>query len=612
MTQVSRTQFKLDTATLYPDNTSGLISPADLRAQIDNIADSSPFIVTQKTSAPTSNDDSVGNGGNGSFGVGDIWIDEANQNIYVCVDDTALTAMWATVGGDLVVTRSGTTATNQIATWANGVEVQGASDFTYATGKLTINATTPVFEMDDSNATVDNQRWWTWIDGGVYKVQALTDAGIGGTSLLQVTRTGNAVGALELTTAGVVRTSLRQNNLLFSQENSTIATTTNHDLILGVNNQARLIIDNSGKMAVNGLGAATISFNIGNSNLTSGDADIKIGNARTSDGASFLDFITDPSVYPEYGLRLWKDAGENSASQLIHRGLGNLEILTTEAANIVLSTTGQPALTIDPSQAASFAGAVDVAGDVSVSKLAPSLSLIDTTNSIIVNTTAINPGTPVALFGTDTAHELRFKTDGASRMAISSTGNVGIGTNNPSGANLVINGETPRLRFNDVSAANVGDTEVGDAAWLFQLDDGNSVANSRYEFEIDGTLEMTLNSTALLLPNSYITAIKQINAQTGTTYTLALTDVNARVTMNNAAANTLTIPTNATVAFPVGTEIRILQIGAGATSIDADVGVTLNGISGGIGAMSGAGQYTDIIKVGTNTWWAVGDIGAVA
>lgn len=57
------------------------------------------------------------------------------------------------------------------------------------------------------------------------------------------------------------------------------------------------------------------------------------------------------------------------------------------------------------------------------------------------------------------------------------------------------------------------------------------------------------------------------NAQTGTTYTAVLTDDDKMVTMNNAGANTLTIPANASVAYPVGTKLNFMQLGAGATTI---------------------------------------------
>ena len=45
-----------------------------------------------------------------------------------------------------------------------------------------------------------------------------------------------------------------------------------------------------------------------------------------------------------------------------------------------------------------------------------------------------------------------------------------------------------------------------------------------------------------------------LNAQTGTTYTLVIGDAGKTVTMDNASAMTLTIPANASVAFPIGTE----------------------------------------------------------
>lgn len=66
-----------------------------------------------------------------------------------------------------------------------------------------------------------------------------------------------------------------------------------------------------------------------------------------------------------------------------------------------------------------------------------------------------------------------------------------------------------------------------------------------------------------------------VNAQTGTAYTLALSDAFKMVCMDNAAANTLTVPPNSSVAFPVGTRIDIGQDGAGQTTIAAASGVTI-------------------------------------
>jgi hypothetical protein len=67
-----------------------------------------------------------------------------------------------------------------------------------------------------------------------------------------------------------------------------------------------------------------------------------------------------------------------------------------------------------------------------------------------------------------------------------------------------------------------------------------------------------------------------LNDQTGTSYTPVLTDqYQVLITRSNASASTLTIPTNASVAFPVGTVITVLNKGAGAVTISGASGVTV-------------------------------------
>jgi hypothetical protein len=75
-----------------------------------------------------------------------------------------------------------------------------------------------------------------------------------------------------------------------------------------------------------------------------------------------------------------------------------------------------------------------------------------------------------------------------------------------------------------------------------------------------------------------------VNAQTGTTYTLVLGDASELVTVSNASTHTLTVPTNASVAFATGTVINVARIGAGAVNLAAAGGVTIN--SPGLGARS--------------------------
>jgi hypothetical protein len=104
-----------------------------------------------------------------------------------------------------------------------------------------------------------------------------------------------------------------------------------------------------------------------------------------------------------------------------------------------------------------------------------------------------------------------------------------------------------------------------------------------------------------------------INAQTGTTYTFVLDDGNDKlVTASNASAQTYSIPTNASVAFPIGTVINIIAIGAGQVTINAVTPGTTTVLSTAATAASPKlrVQYSaaSCIKVATDTWYVVGDI----
>jgi hypothetical protein len=99
------------------------------------------------------------------------------------------------------------------------------------------------------------------------------------------------------------------------------------------------------------------------------------------------------------------------------------------------------------------------------------------------------------------------------------------------------------------------------------------------------------------------------NAQTGTSYTLVLSDASKLIEMNNASANTLTIPTDSSVAFPVGTKIDIVQTGAGETSIAPASGVTLNS-DGNKRKVNVQWAGVSLIKRGTDTWVLIGSLKA--
>jgi hypothetical protein len=100
------------------------------------------------------------------------------------------------------------------------------------------------------------------------------------------------------------------------------------------------------------------------------------------------------------------------------------------------------------------------------------------------------------------------------------------------------------------------------------------------------------------------------NAQVGTTYTLALSDNGKLVTLANASPVAVTIPTNGSVALPVGAVIMMSAFGAGAVTISGAGGVTV--VSGGATAASPVirAQYSSVgcIQTSANNWLVVGDL----
>lgn len=116
------------------------------------------------------------------------------------------------------------------------------------------------------------------------------------------------------------------------------------------------------------------------------------------------------------------------------------------------------------------------------------------------------------------------------------------------------------------------------------------------------TIDYTAN-TITNLPSANIDLT--LNAQTGTTYTLAATDKNKLVTLSNASAITLTVAANSLVAFATGSQVNIQQIGVGQVTVAAGSGVTINGTGTKLRTRWSAAT---LIKTDTNIWTLVGDI----
>jgi hypothetical protein len=116
----------------------------------------------------------------------------------------------------------------------------------------------------------------------------------------------------------------------------------------------------------------------------------------------------------------------------------------------------------------------------------------------------------------------------------------------------------------------------------------------------------TIGSNALALSgtasaDAYLTTSSNVNAQTGTSYTLQNSDNGKTVTMNNASASTLTVPSGLTAGF----SCAIVQLGAGQVTITAS-GTTLRNRNG----LKCAGQYAQagILYIAADTYSVGGDL----
>ena len=96
-------------------------------------------------------------------------------------------------------------------------------------------------------------------------------------------------------------------------------------------------------------------------------------------------------------------------------------------------------------------------------------------------------------------------------------------------------------------------------------------------------------------------AIPTYNAQTGTTYTFALTDIGKTVTASNAAASTYTIPPQSSVTWVANTTLNVTNLGAGVVTFAGGVGVTVTNTANTLSQY----QSAQLIRTGSNAWTVV-------
>lgn len=109
------------------------------------------------------------------------------------------------------------------------------------------------------------------------------------------------------------------------------------------------------------------------------------------------------------------------------------------------------------------------------------------------------------------------------------------------------------------------------------------------------------------LTSTKVTSVA-VNSQNGS-YTLVLGDASKVILMTSESAQTVTIPTDASVAFPTGTKIDIIQTGAGQCDVAGAAGVALNS-EGSKKKINARYQAASILKTAPDTWLLIGGLKA--
>ena len=170
---------------------------------------------------------------------------------------------------------------------------------------------------------------------------------------------------------------------------------------------------------------------------------------------------------------------------------------------------------------------------------------------------------------------------------------------------LGLNGEKGKLKIgnaNNGEAAELGVDNANIAYFQSMLGDVKLIpTNGSYVYISDdtGTNKVATQKWVEEKPVGF-------KDKTSTSNTLNLNDNGKFVKVSNSSANTLEVPLNSTSAFPVGSQITVMQTNTGQTTLTAAGGVTLTSSSG----LKFRAQYSSatLVKLAIDEWVAIGDL----
>lgn len=286
--------------------------------------------------------------------------------------------------------------------------------------------------------------------------------------------------------------------------------------------------------------------------------------------------------------------GLSSAGFVKSDASGNLSVDTNTYLTPTTGVTTFSGGTTGLLPSSDTSGAITLSGTLAVANGGTGVTTSTGSGSVVLST---SPSLTTPSLGVATATSINGTTIPSSKTLLTTTSTITL-----NGTTVTLSG-TNTIKASTTNALTIG---TGLSGTSFDGSAGVTIA-------IDSTV--TTNSGSQTLTNKTLTApvvTYSVNAQTGTTYTTVASDAAAVVTLSNASAIAVSIPTNASVPYAIGSQINFIQIGAGQVTISATTPATTT-IASNAGTPASPKlrvQYSSAtaIKVATDTWYVVGDI----